>query len=97
LYSIPYYDISSVIKSYFTRAPVAQGYNPNYLGCRDQEDHVSKLAQANSSRDPISKKMHHTKIAGRVTQGIGPKFKPKYPPSPLKKYGGKGKESNRGG
>jgi hypothetical protein len=33
-----------------------------------QEDHSSKLALANSSRDPISKKPF-TKKAGRVTQG----------------------------
>jgi hypothetical protein len=28
---------------------VAQAYNPSCLGGRDQEDHGSKLAQANSS------------------------------------------------
>jgi hypothetical protein len=36
--------------------PVAHAYNPSYSGGRDQEDHCSlKPAQANSSRDPISK------------------------------------------
>jgi hypothetical protein len=30
--------------------------NPNYSGGRDQEDHSSKPALANSSQDPISKK-----------------------------------------
>jgi hypothetical protein len=30
--------------------------NPGYSGGRDQEDHSSKSAQANSSQDPISKK-----------------------------------------
>jgi hypothetical protein len=34
---------------------VAHVYNPSYLGGRDQEDHHSKLAQENSSQDPISK------------------------------------------
>jgi hypothetical protein len=33
--------------------PVDHTYNPNYLGGRDQEDHSSKPAWANSSRDPI--------------------------------------------
>jgi hypothetical protein len=32
------------------------------LGGRDQEDHVSRPAQANSFQDPISKrKIHHKK------------------------------------
>jgi hypothetical protein len=31
------------------QAPVAQAYNPSYSGGRDQEDHSSKPAQANSS------------------------------------------------
>jgi hypothetical protein len=35
---------------------VAHAYNTSYLGGRDQEDCGSKPAQANSSRDPISKK-----------------------------------------
>jgi hypothetical protein len=33
---------------------------------RDQEDHGSKPAQANSLWDPISKKIHHKKRAGGV-------------------------------
>jgi hypothetical protein len=35
---------------------VAHACNPSYLSGRDQEDHGSKPALANSSRDPISKK-----------------------------------------
>jgi hypothetical protein len=38
------------------QAPVAHACNPSYSGGRDQEDLGSKLAQANSSRDPILKK-----------------------------------------
>jgi hypothetical protein len=34
---------------------VAYAYNPSNLGSRDQEDHSSKSAQENNSRDPISK------------------------------------------
>jgi hypothetical protein len=34
---------------------VLQEMNSSYLGGRDQEDHGLKLAQANSSWDPISK------------------------------------------
>jgi hypothetical protein len=43
-------------------ALVAHVYNPRYSGGRDEEDHRSKPAQANSSRDTISKKsITHTK------------------------------------
>jgi hypothetical protein len=35
--------------------PVAHAYNPSYSGGRDQETHGSKPAQANPSRNPISK------------------------------------------
>jgi hypothetical protein len=37
-------------------AQVAHTCNASYSGGRDQEDHDSKPAQANSSQDPISKK-----------------------------------------
>jgi hypothetical protein len=40
---------------------VAHACKPGYSGVRDQEDHGSKSARTNSSRDPISKK-HITKI-----------------------------------
>jgi hypothetical protein len=36
--------------------PVAQACNPSYPGGRDQEDHGSNPAWANSSLEPISKK-----------------------------------------
>jgi hypothetical protein len=36
--------------------PVAHAYNPSYPGGSNQEDGGSKPAQANSSRDPTSKK-----------------------------------------
>jgi hypothetical protein len=49
----------------------------SYSGGRDQEDHSSKPARANSSQDPILK-IPNTKRAGRVIQGIGPEFKPWY-------------------
>jgi hypothetical protein len=41
--------------------PVAYIYNPSYSEGRDQEDHGSKPARANSSQDPISK-MPNAKI-----------------------------------
>jgi hypothetical protein len=34
---------------------VTHTYNPSYLGDRDQEDHSSKPARANSSQGPILK------------------------------------------
>jgi hypothetical protein len=56
---------------------VAHTCNPSYSGGRNQEDRCLKPGQANSWRDPISKKPF-TKRAGRVTQGEGPEFKPQY-------------------
>jgi hypothetical protein len=38
-------------------APVAHACNPSYSGARDLEDHSLKPVWANSSRDPISKKI----------------------------------------
>jgi hypothetical protein len=62
--------------------PGAGGCNPNlnYSGGRDQEDHGLRPAQANSSRDLISKtpqknpKNHHTHTqkASRVAQDVDP-------------------------
>jgi hypothetical protein len=57
---------------------VAHACNPSYSGGRDQEDHSSKSAQASSSQDPISKKIHKKKRVGGVAQGVGPEFKPQY-------------------
>jgi hypothetical protein len=59
-------------------APVAHTCNPSYSGGRDQEDGISKPAQANSLWDRILKKNSSQKRAGRVAQGEGPEFKPKY-------------------
>jgi hypothetical protein len=55
---------------------VAHDCNPSYSGVSDQEDRGSKPAQANSLRDPISKKPITKKRAGGVAQGVGPEFKP---------------------
>jgi hypothetical protein len=62
-----------------TRALVAHACNPSYLGGRDKGDCGSKPAQANSSRDPSWKTLHKNR-AGGVAQGVGPEFKPQYPP-----------------
>jgi hypothetical protein len=47
---------------------------------RNQGDHGSKPARANSSQDSILKKTpeHHKKRAGGVAQGVGPEFKLQY-------------------
>jgi hypothetical protein len=55
---------------------VAHAYNPSYSGNRDQEDHSSKLAQANSSMRPCLRKTLHKNRAGGVAQGGGHEFKP---------------------
>jgi hypothetical protein len=58
---------------------VTQACNPNYSGGRNQEDHGSKPAQANSSFDPILKKTHHKRrLVELVAQGVGSEFKPQY-------------------
>jgi hypothetical protein len=62
-------------KKIISRVLVAHACNPRYSGGRDQEDHNSRPAWANSLPDPISK-THITKRTGRVAQG--PEFKPQY-------------------
>jgi hypothetical protein len=65
---------------------VAHACNPSYSGDRDQEDHSSKSAQANSSQDPISK-IPNTKRAGGEAQCVGPEFKPQYHKKKKRKQG----------
>jgi hypothetical protein len=48
---------------------VAHAYNPCYSGGKDQEDHSSKPAQANSSQDPILQ-IPNTKSVSGVAQGV---------------------------
>jgi hypothetical protein len=68
------------INIYFlkSQALVAHAYNPSYSRGRDQEDHSSKPAQANSSWDLLSWKNPSQKRAGGVAQSIGPEFEPQY-------------------
>jgi hypothetical protein len=68
-----------IIKSKFViQVPGSHDYNPSYSGGRDQEDPSSNPAWANSSQDLISKRPITKIKAGRVAQGVGPKFKPQY-------------------
>jgi hypothetical protein len=60
-----------------TQGQVAHTYNPSSSGGRYQQDHSSKPAQANSSRDSIWKKSHHKKQLVEWLK-VGPKFKPQY-------------------
>jgi hypothetical protein len=61
-----------------SQAPVAHACNPSYSGDRNQEDHGSKPAQANSSQEPYLEKPF-TKIGlGGVAQGEGLEFKHQY-------------------
>jgi hypothetical protein len=62
------------IKTGQSRAPVSRTYNPSYSGGRDQEDHSSKPAQANSLRDPISKNPSQKRADG-MAQGVCTKKK----------------------
>jgi hypothetical protein len=57
---------------------MAHTCNPSYSGGRDQEDHVSKPALANSLQDPILKKTLQKNRTGGVAQGVGPEFKSQY-------------------
>jgi hypothetical protein len=68
---------------------VTHACNPSYSGGRDQEDHGSKPAWANSSQDPVSKKPITKKRAGGVAQGGGPEFKPQYHEKKKKKEKGR--------
>jgi hypothetical protein len=56
-------------KQLWAWVPVAQAYNPSYLGGRDQEDHSSETSWANSLENPILK-VHNTKRADRITQEV---------------------------
>jgi hypothetical protein len=55
-----------IIKISLCQAPVAHACNPSYSRGRDQEDHSSKPVQADSLRDPISKKNPSQKRSGGV-------------------------------
>jgi hypothetical protein len=48
------------------------------LATQEVEDHGSKPAGTNSSKDPISKKKPSQKRVGGVVQGVGPEFKSQY-------------------
>jgi hypothetical protein len=54
----------------------AHGCNLSYSGGRDQENHSSKPAQANSSVRPYLKTPYHKNRVGGVAQGEDPEFKP---------------------
>jgi hypothetical protein len=58
-------------------ALIAHACNPSYSGGRDQEEHGSKQAWENSSKDPISKNTSQNG-AGGVAQDVGTEFKPQY-------------------
>jgi hypothetical protein len=60
------------------RALVAHACNPSYSGGRDQEDHGSKPALANSSARPYLEKTLHKNRVGGVAQGEGPEFRPQH-------------------
>jgi hypothetical protein len=47
------FKLTCYYRSEYIRVLVAHIYNPSDSGGRDHEDHSLKLAQANSSRDPI--------------------------------------------
>jgi hypothetical protein len=57
-------------KRIFQLAAEANAYNPGYSGGRDQEDHGTKSAQANSSQGLISKIPNTRNKTGRVTQVV---------------------------
>jgi hypothetical protein len=68
---------SLLIKSWYCWVPVAHACNPSYIGSRDQEDHGSRPAWANSLGDSILKKTHHKKRPVEWLK-IGPDLKPQY-------------------
>jgi hypothetical protein len=75
--------------SKFLLGTSAHTRNPSYSEGRDQEDQDLKPARANSSQNPILKKLNtqahththththtYTQRAGGVAQGVAPEFKP---------------------
>jgi hypothetical protein len=74
--SLPHY-VGQVKSSRISQALVAHAWNPSYSIGRDQGDHGSKPAQANSLGDPISKKTI-TKNSWWSGSGVGLEFKPQY-------------------
>jgi hypothetical protein len=60
-----------------SQALVTHTCDPSYSGGRDLEDLGLKPAQANSSRDPISRKHPSPKKGGGVG-GVSPEFKPQH-------------------
>jgi hypothetical protein len=54
---------------YECRGPLVHAYNPSYSRGRDQEDHGSKSALANSLRNPMWK-IFHTKKGWGMAQAI---------------------------
>jgi hypothetical protein len=67
-----------VFKLCISWALVADAYNPSYLGGRDQEDHSSKPAWANSLQNPFSKNSSQKRGLVEWVQGIDHEFKPQY-------------------
>jgi hypothetical protein len=70
---------SSLKKDYYSQVPVA---HPVILATQEAEIRritVQSQSQQNSSQDPILKKTHPKKRAGRVAQGVGPEFKSSNP------------------
>jgi hypothetical protein len=66
------------IKEKASQVLVACACNPSSSGGRDQEDHSSKPARANSSARPYLEKTLHKKRPGGVAQGVGSELKPQY-------------------
>jgi hypothetical protein len=62
---------------YVNWVPVAHACNPHYSEGRDQEGHGLKLTQEIVC-ETLSQKSPLQKRAGRMTQVVGPKFKPQY-------------------
>jgi hypothetical protein len=63
-----------------TQAPVAHACNPSYSGSRDPKDHGSKPVWAKYFTKLYLKKKTSQERAGGMAQGVGPEFKPQYPP-----------------
>jgi hypothetical protein len=75
--NIPKTYAECAIRNKYKPGTMGHTCNPSYSGGRDQEDHSSEPAWANSLRDTISKGPSQ-KRAGGVAQGVGPEFKPPY-------------------
>jgi hypothetical protein len=70
--------MAQVVENLPSKLKALRWLTPTNSRGREQENHGSKPAWANGSRDPVLKTIHHKKRTGGVSQGVSPEFKLQY-------------------